>query len=135
MELLHSLSVLVDFPFRSVLDQVADHTSQGINTPPPEDEEEEELLPLSQPSSSQDADKKKLDRKRAGFRVATEEISVPELARECVISLSAPQNDPQWLREELRTRGALDHLANMGEWKGSGGKDAGEGKEGGAGLE
>ncbi len=106
---------------RKVLEQVADHTSQGINTPPPEEEEEEDdLVPLSQPTSSQEEEDRKSDRKRRGFRVTTDEISPSELARESITSLSAPQNDPQKLREDLRTRGALDHLANMGEESGRG---------------
>jgi len=94
-----------------VLEQVADKTSQGLQTPPPE-EEEEELVPLSQATPTEGNGE---SRKKAGYRVSTDEIVVSELARECVISLSAPQKDPQWFREELRTRGALDHLANMGE--------------------
>ena len=99
-----------------MLEQVADKTTQGLQTPPPE-EEEEELVPLSQATPTEDENEgsKESSMKKAGFRVATDEISVSELARECVISLSAPQKDPQWFREELRTRGALDHLANMGK--------------------
>ena len=98
---------------RSILEKVADQISDGVDTPPPEDEEEDKLLPLSQP----------LDRKEAepvghGFRVNTKEISVDELARECIISLTVPQNNPQWLRDELRAQGALDRLANMGEYTG-----------------
>ena len=32
-----------------------------------------------------------------------------------MVSLLAPQKDLQWFSEELRIRGALDHLANMGK--------------------
>ncbi len=80
-----------------------------MDTPPPEDEEDDRGLPLSQPLN-----RKEMGPVGRGFRVNTEDISVEELARECIISLTTPQNSPQCLRDELRAQGALDRLANMG---------------------
>ena len=101
---------------RSILEKVADQISEGVDTPPPEDEggvDDDGDLPLSQPLDRKEAGP--AERRGRGFRVSTQEISVEELARECIISLTAPQNNPQWLRDELRAQGALDRLANMGE--------------------
>lgn len=92
---------------------MADQTSQGVDTPPPEEEEDDSELPLSQPLPKGGGEAKDID--TLVFRVNTEDISVEELARECIISLSSPQNNPQWLKDELRIQGALDKLANMGE--------------------
>ena len=85
-----------------------------MDTPPPEDElDDEELLPLSQPTAAPEEVQRKGNKKEE-FKVSTEEISVSELARECIISLSSPRNNPLLLRDQLRMQGALDHLANMG---------------------
>ena len=94
------------------MEKVADKTSQGIDTPPPEDEDDE--LPLSQPPKKARQEEEASNTTPCGFRVATDDICVGELARECLISLTSPQNNPQWLRDELRTQGGLDRLANMG---------------------
>ena len=45
-------------------------------------------------------------------------LQVSDLARECLLSLTAPVNSPHWIREELRITGGLDILANMGEGEG-----------------
>ena len=102
---------------RSILEKVADHTSQGVDTPPPEDEDDDSELPLSQPrkKAAREEEEEGEGEERKPFRVCTEEISIEELSRECIISLTSPQNNPQWLRDELRQQGALDRLANMGE--------------------
>lgn len=95
------------------MEKVADQTSQGVDTPPPEEEDESEL-PLSQPLPNGGTGHAN-DTKKPVFRVNIEDISLKELARECIISLTSPQNNSQWLKDELRIRGALDMLANMGE--------------------
>ena len=91
-----------------------------MDTPPPEDEEEDEL-PLSQPLQ----DKQEPEKQAHCYRVLTDEVSVSELSRECIISLTSPLNSPQWLRDELRVQGALDRLANAGEKGGSGVREGG----------
>ena len=83
-----------------------------MDTPPPEDEDDDEELPLSQPLEEKEEGEEE-QKKKQKFRVSTEEILVPELARECLISLTSPQYNLQWLREELRLNRALDKLANM----------------------
>lgn len=85
-----------------------------MDTPPPEEEEDE--LPLSQPMPAEKEEEEEAEKKERQhvYRVSTEEISVEELSRECIISLTCPQNNPQSLRDELRVQGALDRLANMG---------------------
>ena len=100
---------------RLILHQV-DERRVRMDTPAEDESEDEEdvLLPLSQPTSAAREDPGEERSKNEDFRVATEKISVSELARECVISMSSPPNGPQWLRDEMRTQGALDHLANMG---------------------
>ena len=52
-------------------------------------------------------------------------LQVSDLARECLLSLTAPVNSPHWIREELRITGGLDILANMGEGEGGGGRGGG----------
>ena len=87
---------------------------QNIDTPPSEDEDDE--LPLSQPVKKQEVDEGAgTEEKRCGFQVSTDPILVEELSRECIISLTSPHNDPQGIRDELRTLGGIDRLANMGE--------------------
>ena len=86
-----------------MLGQVSDKTTQGLQTPPPE--EEEVPLSLATPTEDENEGSKESSRKKAGLRVVTDEISVPEVVRECVISLSSPLEGSEVVQGRIENLG------------------------------